>query len=154
MGKCCCFTGHRRIPERETALLRARLDKFLPQLFEMGYDTFLAGGVLGFDTMAELAVIRLQHRLPVELHLILPCPQQAEHWSRADRSMYDDILLMADRVTYAAEQYERGCMHKRNRMLVEESSACVCYFAHSGGGTGYTVKYAREKGLRIFNLAR
>ena len=44
-------------------------------------------------------------------------------------------------------------MQKRNRHLVDNSSACICYLTKSAGGTAYTVNYARRMGLRIINIA-
>ena len=44
-------------------------------------------------------------------------------------------------------------MLKRNRHLVDNSSACVCYLTESKGGTAYTVDYARRSGIKIVNLA-
>ena len=57
-------------------------------------------------------------------------------------------------MVYTAQQYARGCMHKRNRHLVDNSSVCVCYLNRESGGTAYTVDYAEKQGLEIINLAR
>ena len=48
----------------------------------------------------------------------------------------------------------QGCMHKRNRHLVDNSSVCVCYLNKENGGTAYTVDYAGKKGLEIINLVK
>ena len=32
-------------------------------------------------------------------------------------------------------------------------SVCVCYLNRESGGTAYTVRYAKRKGLEIINLA-
>ena len=40
-------------------------------------------------------------------------------------------------------------MHKRNRMLVDMSSICICYLTKDTGGTAYTVKYAEKQKLKI-----
>ena len=45
-------------------------------------------------------------------------------------------------------------MFKRNRHLVDNSSVCVCYLTKDSGGTAYTVRYAKEKGLEIVNLVQ
>ena len=37
--------------------------------------------------------------------------------------------------------------------MVDRSDICVCYLTGSGGGTAFTVKYARRRGLIIRNLA-
>lgn len=56
-------------------------------------------------------------------------------------------------MVYTAQQYTKGCMHKRNRHLVDNSSVCVCYLNRESGGTAYTVNYAKKNGLEIINLA-
>lgn len=45
-------------------------------------------------------------------------------------------------------------MQKRNRHLVDNSSACICYLTKPTGGTAYTVNYASEHGLMIINIAQ
>ena len=56
-------------------------------------------------------------------------------------------------MVYTAQKYAKGCMHKRNCHLVDNSSVCVCYLNRESGGTAYTVRYAGKKGLEIINLA-
>ena len=65
---------------------------------------------------------------------------------------YERIMKAADKVTYTSEQYYSGCMHKRNRHLVDNSSVCVCYLTESTGGTAYTVEYAHKNNLTVINL--
>lgn len=44
-------------------------------------------------------------------------------------------------------------MHRRNRHLVDNSSACITYLTETKGGTAYTVDYATKRGLTVFNIA-
>ena len=64
-----------------------------------------------------------------------------------------EIKKAANKVKYISEEYTRDCMFKRNRHLVDNSSVCVAYLTESRGGTAYTVGYAREKCVRVINLA-
>lgn len=41
----------------------------------------------------------------------------------------------------------------KNRHLVDNSSVCVAYLTRSGGGTAYTVEYAKKHGLKVINIA-
>lgn len=66
---------------------------------------------------------------------------------------YKRILACSDKVVYTSERYYNGCMHKRNRHLVDNSSLCICYLTKQNGGTVYTVKYAKEKGFAVVNIA-
>ena len=44
-------------------------------------------------------------------------------------------------------------MHKRNRHLVDNSSACNSYLTENKGVTFYTVNYAKSKGVEVINIA-
>ena len=56
-------------------------------------------------------------------------------------------------VKVLAPHYYNGCMQKRNRHLVDCSSACICFLTKHEGGTAYTVDYAKQKGLYLINVA-
>ena len=149
-----CFTGHRDIPLRYVRAIELRLEAVLRDLIAKGYTDFAAGGALGFDTLAARMVLWLRDQYPhIKLHLILPCRNQTRGWSMRDIEIYEDILRDADDYLYTSEEYTRGCMHKRNRHLVDMSSVCVCYLTKDKGGTAYTVKYASNNNLRIINIA-
>ena len=150
-----CFTGHRTLPEAELPEIAERLEGILTALIEQGYRYFGAGGALGFDTLAAQTVLRLRERDPqIRLILVLPCRSQTRGWPQADIDTYEEIKRCADKVTYASENYFQGCMQKRNRHLVDNSSVCICYLTKPTGGTAYTVNYARHCGLRILNVAQ
>lgn len=152
--KNCCFTGHRAITVAEHPVLEQRLKNAIRELIDQGVAFFACGGALGFDTMAALAVLKLRQEFShIQLLLVLPYKAQARGWSKKDRRIYNQILTKADKVVYTSEYYYNGCMHKRNRHLVDQSEICVCYLKDSIGGTAYTVDYAKQKGLRIINLA-
>ncbi len=150
-----CFTGHRIIPSEHLPWLRERLEKTVEELYACGYRTFLAGGALGFDTLAASAVLALKkQRCPeLKLELMLPCADQTKCWKERDVRLYESILKQADKVTCMSERYYNGCMQARNRALVENSSVCVCYLTRNSGGTAQSVRMAKQKGLRLINLA-
>lgn len=148
------FTGHRKIPRDEIELLSMRLEKTLISLIESGYLYFGAGGALGYDTLAAQVVLRLKVRYPqIKLILVLPCLTQMKNWSDYDKRVYEAIRCQADKVVYISLEYSNDCMVKRNRHLVDNSSACICYFTGKAGGTAYTVNYARSRNINIINLA-
>ena len=148
-----CFTGHRKIPPEQVETLARRLKATLIQLIDNGCLYFGAGGALGFDTLAAQTVLELKSQYSdVKLILVLPCLSQTRGWSARDIEIYEDIKSKADKVVYTSQEYTRGCMHKRNRHLVDNSSVCVCYLTESSGGTAYTVDYARKNNLTVINL--
>ena len=148
-SKAACFTGHRTLPEENLPEIAERLENALIALIEQDYCYFSAGGALGFDTLAAQTVLRLRERYPqIRLILVLPCRSQTRGWSQADIDIYEEIKRRADKVTYTSENYFRGCMQKRNRHLVDNSSICICYLTKPTGGTAYTVNYARRCSLQ------
>ena len=109
---------------------------------------------MGFDTIAAFAVLKLKERYPdIRLILVLPCLSQTRGWSQEDIEIYEDIKQKADKVVYTSQEYTRGCMHKRNRHLVDNSTVCISYLTENKGGTFYTVNYAKSKGIEVINIA-
>lgn len=151
--RTCCFTGHRKIPSEELSEVKRRLRTAIISAINEGYVFFGAGGALGFDTLAAQAVLDLKKEYAhIRLILVLPCISQTKNWQEQDIAEYERIKRNADKVVYTSRNYSRGCMHKRNRHLVENSSLCICYLQKQSGGTAYTVGYAELQGLIIHNL--
>lgn len=121
-------------------------------LFRMGIVTLVREVQL--DSIAAQTVLRLQKKYPqIKLILVLPCVSQADRWAPADKMTYYEIMKQANKIVYTSQIYTKDCMFKRNRHLVNYSSACICYLNRSTGGTAYTVDYARKCGLQIINIA-
>lgn len=134
--------------------VKKRLEKVIEESIQTGYLYFGAGGALGFDTLAANTVIKLRTKYPdIKLILVLPCKTQTRGWKQSDIEEYERIFKAADKVVYTSENYFSGCMHKRNRHLVNNSSLCICYLTEDNGGTFYTVNYAKQNGLSIVNIA-
>ena len=152
--KTCCFTGHRVIPPETLPTLADGLDRTLRRLIQRGIRYFGAGGALGFDTLAAEAVLGLKKAYPhIRLILVLPCPEQTRGWAEKDIRHYEAVLSRADKVVYTSAHYGPGCMHRRNRRLVDGSGVCVAYCTRAAGGSAYTVDYARRQGVSVINLA-
>ena len=152
--KTVCFTGHRTIPMLKKWKIEKKLKETLEALIDNGYCYFGAGGALGFDTIAAQTVLGLKKKHPeIKLILVLPCKNQTRGWEEKDVSVYESIIEQADKLVYTQEHYDRGCMFKRNRHLVDNSSVCVAYLTEEKGGTAYTVNYANQKGVKVINIA-
>lgn len=151
--KTCCFTGHRNVPAAKQKQLTDRLEQTVIKLIKSGVCYFGAGGALGFDTLAAQTILKLQKDYPqIKLILVLPCKSQTRGWREKDIEIYEAIKCAANKVKYTSEEYTRDCMFKRNRHLVDNSGVCVAYLTEDRGGTAYTVKYARQKGVPVINL--
>ena len=152
--KTCCFTGHRNIPLLKRKAVVRNLKNELTTLIDKGYQFFGAGGALGFDTIAAQTVLELKEQFPhIKLILVLPCETQTRGWKEKDIAIYEEIKRQADKVVYTSKEYTRGCMHKRNRHLVDNSSICIAYLTEQSGGTAYTVDYSMKNGLSVINIA-
>lgn len=153
ISQTCCFTGHRILPAEKLDAIKARLSETVEGLIENGYTCFVSGGALGFDLLAAEIVLEKKRNHPhIKLGMALPCHDQHKKWGLRDRKRYENILALADEVTYVCQEYCTGCMHLRNKFMVNHSSFCIAYFT-GGGGTEYTVNYAREKDINVINLA-
>ena len=151
----CCFSGHRKIPKDNYPFIQSNLRTAVVNNIEKGYRFFETGGALGFDTIAAQIVLELKETYPqIRLILVLPCVTQTKSWLKDDIDEYNRIKELADEVVYTSKEYSKGCMHKRNRYLVDHSTLCICYLTESKGGTAYTVKYAESKGVRVINIAK
>lgn len=157
-GTTVCFTGHRQLRE-PAEIITSRLTQTLESLIHSGCRTFCAGGARGFDALASEVVMALQPQYPqIRLVLMLPFPDQYCHesgWSMAEIEQYHHLQVQASQVMVItiAPGYRSGVYYRRNRALVDTSSACIAYMTRSSSGTGYTVRYARKQGLEIINLA-
>lgn len=152
-----CFTGHRHFSALEEKDALDKLDRAVRFLVEKrGTVTFRAGGAMGFDTMAAYTVIGYRHMFPqIKLELYLPCPNQTLNWGQDDVDSYNYIKAHADRVIVTSDHYFPGCMHLRNRRLVDGSDVCVAYCrGGTQGGTVYTVDYAERHMVDVINLCR
>ena len=148
-----CFTGHRKLNENEN-LIKERLFSVIENLVSEGFTRFIAGGALGFDTLAANAVLKIRETHPhISLAIAIPHRNQAGSWSDEEKDEYKKILEAADEQILLSENYFRGCFHVRNRYMVDNSTVCVAYLLEEKGGTFSTVKYALKKGLKIINLA-
>ena len=149
----CAFTGHRpqRLPwggreeDPRCAALKQQLDQAINAARELGCETFLCGMARGCDTYFAEAV--LAENLPLEA--VIPCPEQADRWSDADRLRYQKLLLRCSAIHVVEEAYSEGCMLRRNRDMIDRADVLISVYDGSGGGTGSTVEYAKKRGLTI-----
>ena len=150
-----CFTGHREIGE-PISDVELRLTETVECLIEQGYVFFWAGGARGFDTIASEVLLKLKSiYLQIHLFLALPFDEQYTHeknWTQAEISQYHRIKETASNVVILCDGFRPGAYHQRNRYLVDNSSVCIAYLNRDKSGTGYTVRYAKKRGLQVVNL--
>ncbi len=150
------FTGHRKISDDEADFLHDLLRCTVLIYIKRGYKNFITGGAVGFDSAAAECLACLKSEgYGINHILALPCRDQTSKWSDLeDLTFYKKMLGEADEVVYTGTLYTRGCMHARNRYMVDNSSVCIAYRTKEKGGTAYTCKYAEKEGLEVVNLAK
>lgn len=152
--RTACFTGHRTIPSEIMEKLISELDDALEKYISDGYDCFIAGGAIGFDTVAAFRVLNAKENHPeIKLVLALPCRNQTERWtSLKNLKEYQILKDNADAVIYLQNFYDDQCMMKRNRFMVDMSSLCIGYVTKTCGGSAATMRYAKKKNIECLNL--
>lgn len=150
MYETCAFSGHRNLKEWDFD--QALLDRVVLNLIKNGTENFLCGMALGFDMTAAESVIRLKDKYRVKLTAVLPCRNQSDVYSEAGKSRYKRILGCCDEVIVLSEEYYSGCMHARDRYMVENCDAVVCFLRKKGGGTYYTVNYTKKLNIPLIEL--
>jgi len=150
-----CFTGHRpdKLQKDKLPQIAEALHEELAGCIRGGHSRFICGMSRGFDLMCARAVLKAKWEYPnVFLELALPHADQADRWNEADKAAYHHIIERADLVTCLSPNYVRGCMHARNRYMIDNSSLLIAYFDGSPGGTASTVELAVKRNMKIHNL--
>jgi len=155
----CCFTGHRpnKLPwgYKEKGirflLLKNKLRKTIIKAIKNGYKYFISGMALGSDMICAEIVLKLKKKHPnIELECAIPCINQTEKWLKDSIDRYNYILSKADNVTYVSNKpYFNGCMQKRNKYMIDNSSLLIAVYNGSSGGTKQTIELAKYSKLKI-----
>ncbi len=161
--KTCCFTGHRpeKLPwghdetDQRCLALKTKIARAVEGAYIQGYRHFICGMANGADFYFCEAAQALRDDCPgVTVEAAIPCESQPDRWSEADRNRYFQLVGLCDFETMVQHQYDRGCMLRRNRYMVDHSSLVIAAFDGTLGGTMYTLTYAMKKGVetRIIDL--
>ena len=154
----CCLTGHRIIPPGEEKKIMVRARNILLKLIrEKNVRYFGVGGAVGFDMLAAEYLLSLKAHKEQQIKIIsvLPYPdwRETDDWTDELRRREDRILLGCDKVVYVRPEYEKNVFLLRDRKLVDGSAWCVSYCNRPRTGTAYTVRYALDHGVRVFNAS-
>ncbi len=146
----CSFTGHRNIPRPQYHEIADRLREKITRLYGIGVRHFIAGGAMGFDLIAAVVVLDFKKtHSDITLELAIPCPKHNASWDMSDRELFKTVCEAADEVNIISPEYDRGCMFRRNRYMVDKSEYLIAYCTRTTGGSYYTVNYAEKKGINI-----
>jgi len=152
-NKSACFTGHRDIDPQDLPSIKEKLREIIINCVNDGFTDFYNGGARGFDLLAAEAVLELKKTCPsLRLHIIVPCSNQTRGWREEDVIRYENVTAIADEVKCLSPVYFDGCMHVRNRYMVDNSELLIAYLKSISGGSGYTVRYAEGQGKSVINI--
>ena len=125
----------------------------LEGLYRRGFRHFISGMAQGCDLYFAEAALALREQYPnLTVEGAVPCPTHADRWRSDQRSRQQDILARCDLETLVQQQYDRFCMLRRDRYMVDRSAAVLAVFDGTPGGTQYTLNYATDKKLEIILL--
>ncbi len=157
----CCVTGHRpeKLPwgDREEDPrcidLKNRLRMEAERAYEQGCRHFLSGMARGVDLYFAEIVLELGSSFPgVSLEAVIPYPEQAEGWPAGERERYQRLLEQCAVETVVQQFYTPGCLHRRDRYMVDRVSRLLAVYGGQPGGTRYTVHYALKQGVDVVVL--
>ena len=154
----CCLTGHRVIPPGEERKILTRTRYILLKLIrEKNVRYFGVGGAVGFDMLAAEYLLHLKAHKEQQIKVIsvLPYPdwRETEDWTDELRLRENWILRACDKVVYVRPAYEKNVFLLRDRKLVDGSAYCVSYCNRPRTGTAYTVRYALDHGVKVYNAS-
>ena len=158
MGKykslTCCFAGHREIPEGEESKIKIRVYHRLQPLIQQGVIYYGVGGALGFDRMMIEYLIQLRkENKRIKLIEVLPFEGYRRKWPEEEQEKAQVLDKQMDKIVYVSKEPSKGAYLARDRHLVDCSSYGISYCTRATGGTAYTVKYALENGLTVYNAS-
>lgn len=161
------FTGHRpdklygyNLKNEKYLKLNKLLEEILEKkITEEGYNTFISGGALGFDTVAFLSIKNLKKKYPyIKNILAIPFENQDIKWSLKDRNLYNWMKSIADDIVYVdtIEGYDRtnveaGKFHRdklmiRNEYMVDNADLLIALWNNDKkSGTANCINYAKKK---------
>jgi len=160
-AQTCCFTGHRpdKLPwgpdERNPrcSALKQSLSREIEGLYSRGFRHFISGMAMGCDLYFAEAALALREKHPdLTVEGAVPCPTQANRWPDFLRRRWRGILDRCDLETVVQQSYDRWCMLRRDRYMVDRSAAVLAVFNGTPGGTQYTLNYAMDKKREILLL--
>ena len=148
------FTGHRFYDFSQREFIQERLTSAISEAYDHGIRNFISGFALGIYLMAAQLVQSLKCNLSgISLTAAIPFEGQAERYNIYDKRVYRRLLELADKVIVLSDCYYPRCFLDRDEFMVENASYLIAYYdGREKGGTYYTVKKARARGIPIINV--
>ena len=126
----CSFSGHRpeKLPwgdnerDERCRTLKSSIREMVEKAYADGYRHFICGMARGCDTYFCEEVLRLRDRVQdITVEAAIPCLSQCDGWTAEQQERYRDLTALCNYRTVVQERYDPGCMHRRNRYMVDHS---------------------------------
>ncbi len=156
--KTVCFSGHR--PEKLPGMgkesfqltkdIKSLIYYHIYESINEGYTCFMTGLARGIDIWAGVIIAEFKQNNP-GIKLIAVKPFENHSYSFKENELYDldFILENADEIICTSKEYSKDVYSIRNRYMVEHSSKLIAFVNNYRSGTGQTIRYARNSGLKV-----
>lgn len=154
--KTCCFTGHRDLPlEKAQEIAEQTTNEIRRLIVNHGVCFFGVGGAIGYDTLAAKILFRLRETdFPnIKVILVYPFDGYTDRWSAMQKAEYKRLFPQYDKVVCVCGNPSKEAYLARDRHLIDSSDYCIAYCIRDYGGTAYTIRYAKQRGVSISNIA-
>lgn len=149
MGKTCCITGHRKLPQEKLAKIKIHLRQTILSAIEEGYDHFISGFAQGVDLLFAELVLEAKSCSPILLQAAIPYRNRLKTGDAA----FQKIFLQCDAYAIISDTYHPNCFMTRNRWMVDHSDMVIAvYDGRIHGGTVGTMEYAKSVGKKLFEI--
>lgn len=146
------FFGHREMNNQSE--VEIKLEKIIRNLIERKeYVEFLVGRDGDFDQLVSSTIRRITaiYSYGNSSHVLVLPYVKAEYRDNQQSFLdyYDEVEVCAESST----AYYKSAILVRNMKMVDRSDLIVCYIQHNSGGAYKAVRYAKNNGIEIYNLA-
>ena len=126
--------------------IKAKLKKDLKKLKPIAV---ISGMAIGWDTW--LAEVAIDCGIPVWAYV--PFKGQGGTWPKDAQKRYKQILKNAEKVIYTSEEYSKDSFFIRDERMVDDCNLVFALYNKKiqGGGTFYTVNYAKKQKRKVVN---
>ncbi len=145
-ARTVALTGHRIVSKNFN---REKLKEIFLSLYDKGYDTFLNGMAIGYDTECFKILTQIKSNKDLRIIACIPCKSQSQKFNSEQKKEYENLLNLADEKIFVNQEYTNTCMKKRNEFMVDNASVLVAYQNRDFGGTANTVRYAQKNNVEI-----
>lgn len=148
------FLGQGQINKSSMPFLVQRIENTVENLIKQGITFFGCGGAGIFDQLSGFAVLNARkENTAIKLIMVLPCRSKESLFHGASTQAYKQLKENADKVVYTSERYAHDNLKKRDLHFIKHSGVCIAYVKHINSDAGQIIKFAKDNGLKVINLA-